>query len=197
MKALTALILLPLVLATATLADTVDAASWRLAQEQYPELRNAKSFLYRVFAAEAARLRRDNPGFFNDPEWSLKLIHSMVPQRVRLRFTVFQAVSDGALLEATIGKYGRYPTEVDWAAPSLLDGHRRSDIVMKDGIRYSDDKITVFVLGLKSYSEKQSGEIDVYPAGDYNYSTILGAAKRVPRFALTASKAVAAVRGTQ
>lgn len=177
-------------LIASSLADTVDAASWRLAQEQYPELRDANSFLYRVVAAEAARLRRDNPAFFRDPEWSLKLIHSLVPQRVRLRFRVFQNVSDGALVDANIGRYGRYPTEVDWADPSLLDGHRRSDIVMKDGIRYSNDKITVFVLGLKDYAEKQSGEIDVYPAGDHVYSTVIGAEKRVPRFTLTASQAV-------
>lgn len=197
MKTLTTVILVLLLLATWSVADTVEAASWRLAQEQYPELRDANSLLYRVFSAEADRLRRDNPSFFSDPQWSLTLVHSLVPEQVRLRFTVFQTVSDGALADATIGRFGKVATEVPWADPSVLDGHHRSDIVMKDGIRWSYDKVTVFVLGLKDYSEKQSGEIDAYPAGDYNYSTVLGAAKRVPRFALTASQAIVAVHGQQ
>lgn len=158
--------------------------------EEYPDL-GIKDSAFNIAFVQAVKERRmSSPGFFANSEWPLILAHSIAPERVFLKFTVFQRAKNGALLNSYVGTNGKVEKLVDWAAPSLLDGHRRCDIVVEPGIVWSDEKMMIFVAGLKGYYDNQSGEIAVYSAGDYNYSTVLGAAKTVPRFATSVSLAL-------
>lgn len=170
--------------------STVLEHAHRQAMQEYPDLAVRDSLFNLVFRRAMEQKRQSDPAFFGNGEWPLILARSIAPERVFLKFTVFQSTPDGALLEAYVGTAGKVAKEVDWGSRNLLDGRRRSNVVVQQGVVWGHQKMMVFVAGLDGYYDKQSGEAAVYPAGDYNYPTVIGAAKRVPRFATSVSLAI-------
>jgi hypothetical protein len=174
--------------------STVFDYAQKQALQEYPDL-GVKDSVFNVAFLQAVREKTaTDPAFFGHGEWPLTLARAIAPDRVYLKFTVFQNVSDGSLLDAYSGTMGEVKKLVDWAAPSLLDGHRRADVKVEPGIIWSGQESMVFVAGLEGYAEKQSGQIAVFAAGEYRYSTLLGISKSVPCYATSASLALQLAR---